>query len=239
MSIVSLLGYGFMGVDNHICAELLRAGQIDDEVNEGEDGLLEVRGFYSPPNGSYRRRVSVFADPEQQFFPVKFQIWFDQTGTLDSDILTSQLWAKNGVLVPLAGAIQQFSIMEELPDGLTSGEVNAMPKALADEVTKRTVYKAVPFEEPVLISHLESTIDVNDIKPIAFYQLEIPAGARHRDFSNLEQVSIQKPIIAQAPFPSGPDNSNLIDPLYTLLVLNGGLLLGWLGWKRFGRRRMQ
>ena len=187
-SLLSLLGYGFMACDGNICQEMLRAAEVNKDVISHGDGVVEIQAKYTPSDGSYRRRVSIFVNPNVRMVPFRYVVTYDEVNTIDAQIEVTQFATINGVVTPVDGSVEEFSIELHLPDGLTSGDVNAMPKEKADEVMTRVRFEAVPFQAFLHIGARVSNVVVNEIKPISFFRMPIPDDAAVRDFSGSSTV---------------------------------------------------
>lgn len=180
-----LLGHEMMQLPIHLTKAILQTGRIDDATNTHPDGLIEVTSYYQPPDGGYERKVQIWADPVQDYFPMRILTTFLETKSTDTDIRTTRVELISGVYVPLEGSRQMYYIQEHLPDGLTSGEVNAMPKQQMDEILSRTVYEAVPLGELNVVNFQAANVEVNDLKPLEFFRLPFPDDERYEvlDFS--------------------------------------------------------
>ena len=241
-----LLGHEMLQLPIHLTKAILQTGRIENATTTHPDGLIEVTSFYQPPDGSYELKVQIWADPEKEYFPMRILTTFLQTKSTDTDIRTTRVELISGVYVPLEGSRQMYYIQEHLPDGLTSGEVNAMPKQQMEEILSRTVYEAVPLGELNVVNFQAADVEVNDLKPLEFFRLPFPDDERYEvlDFSGRETVTKpatdephQNPVI-ELPQSAAVDSPGRFGLLYALLSVNGVLVCVWLG-MRFNRWRLK
>ena len=171
-------------LQTHLCRYVLDKGQIEPLVTLLPDGRPKISAEYDPPDGSYRRSVTIVFDPAQDYLPVDVVSRYVWCNTLDQEFTVTKTEIVSGVRIPTAGRGAVYYINVIYPDGLTNGEVNAMDKQyVLEKIEPRVKRESVLLGQPAVVEFDASKILVNDIQPSSFFQLEIPDGYDVADFS--------------------------------------------------------
>ena len=129
------LGHNMSYLQTHLCRYLLEKGDIEPLVTLLPDGRPKISAEYDPPDGSYRRSVTIVFDPAQDYLPVEVVSRYVWCNTLDQEFTVTKTEIVSGVRIPIAGRGAVYVIKETYPDGLTNGDINNMTRS----ITSRTL----------------------------------------------------------------------------------------------------
>ncbi len=252
LSPLMFLGYNMHGLNTHLCRYLRESADVAPTIVLLPDGRPSVSAEYDPPDGSYRRSVTVVFDPAQEYLPVEVVSRFLWCNTLDQEFTVTKTEVVSGVRIPTGGRAAAYYINEIYPDGLTNGDINAMAKEhYLKNIEPRVKREAALVGPPAVIAFDSAKMTVNEFYPLSYFQLEMPAGFDVVDFSKSRVVSA-KPNNgdpAVEPSRSGRPAENrspvalprFVFPWIILGFANVVLILGVLGfraWRRFQFRRL-
>lgn len=178
-----LLGHHVPGTETHLCRHLREHASEDFALSEAPDGTVKITGAYSPLDGSYARTFELSIDPKLDYLPVHIVTRFKWTNTLDQEIRVTRTEIISGIRIPVAGYIAGYSINEILPNGLTNGDINAMPKEEYFRDVEPYVIREAKLLSEVNVDFPVNKIVVNEIHPLSFFRLEIPDDYDTVDFS--------------------------------------------------------
>lgn len=189
---LTFLGYDICGVGrSHLCRVLRDHGDVADHVDVLPGGLLQLTAEFDPPDGSYRLGVKLGIDPQQEYRPVSIEATYLWSNTRAMDVTVEKTEIVSGVRIPTAGRVASYYINEINPDGLTNGDVNAMTKEEYFAKIKPRVRHEAVLTGPAMDATFDSTrMTVNEICPMTFFQLEIPADYQVADFSESRLVAV-------------------------------------------------
>ena len=217
----------------------LRDGVLNPEVSTDPSGLKVVSGAFKPVDGSYERDVKLWCDPSRGWFPVRMEVRFTWSGTLNYRITVDDLMEKDGVWFPLGGTFKGWAIQENYPDGLTNADINAMTAEEWKAVEPRVRYTETEGPSAAQLTIDADSVEINEPWRIETFRLKIPPDFELHDLTQLEDAR-PEPLIEEAP----PGSQELGGPaeeqgwsLQARLLLGGNIALAvlaalYFGWKR-------